>query len=95
MPIGSSPARGIAKNEKVAYTDSAAASAAAPNAREVLLISTTDCYIKFDGTATADGDGNQFLIANVPLQFTVPKPTSTVSAIRSTTSGILFVTWLW
>jgi hypothetical protein len=94
MGIGSSPARQISKNEKLAYTGTAGSTAASPGCSEVLLIATTDAYVKFDGTATADGDGSQFLPANIPLQFMLPRPAAAISAIRSSVSGTLFVSWL-
>jgi len=94
-------ARRIIKNEQFTYTGTAGVSAAAPAvsgsypAKEVLLISTTACFVALGSapTATATGNGNQYLPAGVFLQLAVD-PSDKVSAIQSASGGTMYVTWL-
>jgi hypothetical protein len=77
----------------VAYTDTAGTTAAVnANAVAVRVVSTTDCFIEItaSGTAAAVNTG-LYLPALTPEYFSCPA-SAKISAIRSTSSGSIYVT---
>lgn len=73
----------------VAYTDTAAVSAALA-AHCVRVIATTACFLKFGATPVAT-TSDMYLPADVPEYFFISSG-SKISAIRSATSGNLYIT---
>lgn len=82
----------ISTNDVVAVSGTSAQSAAFPGP-EVMLVSTTDCWIAFgtSPTAVVGTDANQFLPANVvwTIKWT---PGDKVGVIQNVASGFLTVT---
>lgn len=79
-------------SDAVAYTGTAAASAAMPaNAVAVRVVSTTDCFIEIGPDPTAVAESGLFLPAGVPEYFEC-SPNAKVSAIQATAGGTLYVT---
>lgn len=82
----------VASNDVVAVSGASAQSAAIAT-REVMLVSTTNCWLKFgtNPTAVANTDANQYLPANVV--WTIKwQPADKVAVIQDSAAGYLVVT---
>ena len=77
--------------QSVAYTGTAAASAAFSTTTAMVRIrATTDCFIKFSTAGTAATTSDAFLPASETQDFAV-QPSDKVSAIQSAANGTLYV----
>ncbi len=82
----------VAGNDVVAVSGASAQSAAIYT-REVQIVSTTNCWLKFgtNPTAVASTDANQYLPANVVLTIKW-QPGEKVAVIQDAAAGYLVVT---